>query len=135
VILAVFNMLPAFPMDGGRVLRAVLAIGMPRPRATAAAVTVGSVIAAGFFVLGLATGHFGLIAVAVVVFLLGQAELAHVRAQAASREWNRRIDEWLGPAAGAPPVRGYTGMVWDEVRGVWVQYENGNVVRVIDPAG
>ena len=135
VILAVFNMLPAFPMDGGRVLRAVLAIGMPRARATAAAVGVGSVVAAGFLVLGLAGGHFGLVAVAVVVFLLGQAELAQVRAQAASREWNRRVNEWFGPVAAAPPVRGYSGMVWDESRGVWVQYENGNVVRVIDPAG
>jgi Zn-dependent protease len=135
VILAVFNMLPAFPMDGGRVLRAVLAIGMPRVRATAAAVGVGSVVAAGFLVLGLATGHFGLIAVAVVVFLLGQAELAQVRAQAAVREWDRRVTEWFGKPAGAPPVaRGYTGMVWDEARGVWVQYDNGNVVRVIDPA-
>jgi Zn-dependent protease len=134
-ILAGFNLLPAFPMDGGRVLRAVLAIGMPRVRATAAAVAVGSVVAAGFLVLGVAKGHFGLMAVAVVVFLLGQAELAQVRAQAAAREWNRRVDEWFGSAAGAPPVRGYTGMVWDEGRGVWIQYENGNVVRVIDPAG
>jgi len=133
VILAGFNMLPAFPMDGGRVLRAVLAIGMPRVRATAAAVGVGTVVAAGFLVLGLATGHFGLVAVAVVVYLLGQAELAQVRAQAMSREWTRRVDEWLGAAAGAPPVRGYTGMVWDEGRGLWVQYENGQVVRVIDP--
>jgi Peptidase family M50 len=136
VVLAVFNLLPAFPMDGGRVLRAVLAIGMPRVQATAAAVGVGSVVAAAFLLLGLFTGHFGLVAVAIVVYLLGQAELAQVRAQAAARQWNERVDQWFsGPAGGAPPVaRGYTGMVWDETRGLWVQYENGNVVRVIDPA-
>src|SRR5262245_23403686 len=140
-ILAAFNMLPAFPMDGGRVLRAVLAIGMPRDKATAAAVSVGSVIAAAFFVFGLYAGHFGLVAVAIVVYLLGQAELAAVRAEAVAREWGRRVNGWFeppadgtAPTAGAPPIaRGFTGLVWDEPRGVWVQYENGNVVRVIDP--
>ena len=136
VVLAVFNLLPAFPMDGGRVLRAVLATGMPRVRATAAAVGVGSVVAAGFLIVGLFTGQIGLIAVAIVVYLLGQAELAHVRATAAAREWGNGFANWLdGRSAGTPPVaRGLTGMVWDEARGVWVQYENGNVVRVIDPA-
>ena len=79
IALAIFNLLPAFPMDGGRVLRAILAIGMPRVRATAVAVGVGSVVAAGFLIFGLLNNHFGLMAVAVVVYLLGQTELAHVR--------------------------------------------------------
>jgi Zn-dependent protease len=139
VILAVFNLLPAFPMDGGRVLRAVLAIGMPRERATAAAVGVGSVVAAAFLIFGLYFGHFGLVAVAIVVWLLGQTELGAVRAQAAAREWRERVG-WFeppadGPTDGAPVGRGFTGLVWNEARGVWVQYENGNVVRVIDPTG
>lgn len=137
VALAIFNLLPAFPMDGGRVLRALLAIGMPRVRATEVAVGVGSVVAAGFLIFGLLNNHFGLMAVAVVVYLLGQTELAHVRAQTRVREWNQRVNDWFGGSpAGAPPVaRGFTGMVWDEARHLWVQYENGNVVRVIDPAG
>jgi len=145
VILAVFNMLPAFPMDGGRVLRALLAIRMPRVRATEVAVGVGMVVAAVFFLGGLYLGHFGLMAVAVVVYLLGQAELAAVRARAVAREWGERAG-WYAPAddadapaaddPGAPPVgRGFTGLVWNEARGVWVQYENGNVVRVIDATG
>lgn len=133
-MLAAFNLLPAFPMDGGRVLRALLAIRMPRVKATAAAVGVGSFVAAGLFILGLTIPHFGLVAVAVVVFLLGQAELAAVRAQAAAREWRGRVGEWLGPqtdtAAGSTP---FSGLVWDEERGVWVQYDRGIVVRVIEP--
>jgi Zn-dependent protease len=132
VVLGVFNLLPCFPMDGGRVLRALLALGTTRVRATQIAVGVGTVVAGGFVVLGFYTGHFGLVALAVVVWLLGQAELAGVRAQAAERtvrEWM-----WAEPSAtGSPEERGFTGLVWNDARGVWVQYENGKVVRVIDP--
>jgi Zn-dependent protease len=56
VIMVVFNMIPAFPMDGGRVLRALLAASMDRLRATRIAVAVGTGFAilfglAGMFVL------------------------------------------------------------------------------------
>jgi Zn-dependent protease len=135
LVLGVFNLLPCFPMDGGRVLRAVLATRLTRVRATEVAVRVGSVMAITFVVLGLYAGHFGLVLLAVVVWMLGQAELAGVRAHAAAREMRERFGEWYEPSpAGAPPVgSGFTGLVWDEARRVWVQYENGNVVRVIDP--
>src|SRR5262245_59863522 len=87
LILGVFNLLPCFPMDGGRVLRAVLATRLSRVRATEIAVGVGSLVAGAFVIFGLYAGHIGLVVVAVVVFLLGQAELAGVRARAAQREW------------------------------------------------
>jgi Zn-dependent protease/CBS domain-containing protein len=52
IVLAVFNMIPALPMDGGRVLRAGLAMLMKREQATRIAGFVGQVLAAGLVVLG-----------------------------------------------------------------------------------
>jgi Zn-dependent protease len=52
ISLGLFNLLPAFPMDGGRILRAGLAFGMDRARATALAARVGRGIAAVLGVVG-----------------------------------------------------------------------------------
>src|SRR5450759_3191530 len=67
VSLAVFNLLPAFPMDGGRVFRALLAMRMPRPRASAIAVGVGRAFALVMGVTGVLSGNVLLILVGVFV--------------------------------------------------------------------
>ncbi|WP_237216511.1 site-2 protease family protein [Falsiroseomonas oryziterrae] len=85
VTLVVFNMLPAFPMDGGRVLRALLATRMAHRRATDVAATIGQVMAFGLGFLGLVAGAPLLVFVALFVWLGAGAESQAVRTRELTR--------------------------------------------------
>ena len=83
--LAIFNMIPAFPMDGGRVLRALLAIRLGHVRATEVAATIGQWTAFAFGFLGLFYNPL-LIFIAIFVYLAASSEAQVVSLQAMSRD-------------------------------------------------
>lgn len=76
VSLVLFNLLPAFPLDGGRVLRALLAMGLGQRQATRIASGVGQVIAIGLGLFGLLSGNLLLTLVAVFIFIGATQETA-----------------------------------------------------------
>jgi Zn-dependent protease len=89
-----FNMVPALPMDGGRILRALLSFRFGHLRATEVAVKVARVFALGLGLVGLFGLHFQLVALAFVVWSMGTAELFSARQQYAYGE----MGSYAGPA-------------------------------------
>lgn len=86
LFLGVFNLLPAFPMDGGRVLRALLASRMDYARATALAVTIGQALAWLMGLWGFLNGGFFLILVAIFIYIGARQEGRMVQLKSVLRD-------------------------------------------------
>lgn len=81
VSLAIFNLIPAFPLDGGRVFRALIAIFTGYPRATRLASAIGQLIAIILGIYGVIIGNFTLVLVAVFIFFGAGQETAGTEAK------------------------------------------------------
>jgi Zn-dependent protease len=71
--LAIFNLIPAFPMDGGRILRALLSFKLQRHVATRISARIGQLLAMGFIIFGFFTSPF-LIFIGIFVIIGAQVE-------------------------------------------------------------
>ncbi len=83
--LALFNLLPAFPMDGGRVLRALLAFRMDRVTATRRAAQIGQVLAFGMGLAGFATGNIILLFIGLFIMMAAGSESSEVEMRSITR--------------------------------------------------
>lgn len=136
VVLVVFNLLPAFPMDGGRVLRALLTRPLGAVRATEVAATLGLIMAGVFVVLGLLSMVPGspvssplLVIVGPFVYLMGQHELAAVRAREARRR--RVLLEALPVAMEPAPEADFSGFTWDRQARLWIRWHGGRPIEAM----
>ena len=74
-----FNLVPAFPMDGGRVLRSLLSIWLGRLKGTNIAARVGQLLAIGFSAVGIYFGHIVLAVIGIFIFFAASSEARQVR--------------------------------------------------------
>jgi Zn-dependent protease len=102
IVLVLFNLLPAFPMDGGRVLRSLIAMRTSHLRATEISARVGRWMAMFFALFGFWYAQYSLMLVAAFIFIAGTAELMSVKLRAMARQQSNgqagfQFNVWSNP--------------------------------------
>jgi len=106
LMMGAFNLVPVFPMDGGRILRALLAMKLSYLRATYWASTIGKVLAVIGVIVGLFFHHYLLAALFGFIFFAGDAEYRSLqRREVEDAQW-RQMTARLNatPSQAEPPL-------------------------------
>lgn len=111
--LFLFNLLPSFPMDGGRIFRAFMTPRIGRVKATALAAKIGRIMAIAFGIFGLFNGNLILILITVFIYQAAGAEYRAVVAQQMQREWFT-IEQEAEAEVSPPPYARQPKSVWKE---------------------
>jgi Zn-dependent protease len=132
MVLALFNLIPAFPMDGGRVLRALLSGWIGRARATMIAAGIGRGLALLFGVYSLFQGSLLQVGLAAFVYIAAGQELARVLFEEGSAVRPGPANRWTRDTAAAEGIwTAPAGFHWvRQGDGVWQLAPitvNGNV--------
>jgi Zn-dependent protease len=99
VALFCFNLLPVYPMDGGRILRAIFKFFVAKDVAIEWSARIGQVLSAGFGLYGLFTFQISLVIIFTIMFFVCSAELFQIRLRrsmaAGTGAWQQ--SPWGGP--------------------------------------
>ncbi len=127
LLLAAFNLLPAIPMDGGRVLRSLIARGHSKLRATQISSTVAMALAAAMIGYGFRHDYF-LVVIGVFVAIGAANEWSHARWEASLA--GLTVGSYMHSDATTVPA----GVAASEVAG-WLAHFPGRAVPVVDEQG
>ena len=136
VMLALFHVLPAFPMDGGRIFRGGLALSTQRLRATEVAAMLSSLVALLFIVPGMLwiSEVWWMIAVGIVIHVCGQQELLSVRYFTdLQKPGTPLVTPILVPIEqmlddDSRPEPHFTGVTWNRKTRLWIVWNDGQPV-------
>ncbi len=120
LMLGIFNLIPAFPMDGGRILRASLVKKIGLLKATKVAATIGKFIALIFFVVGIYYNYIGLMFIGIFIFFVAGMEVRNIL----YREMMRQV-QTMGQSQGGAQ---FPGNIMDMLKmfGIQVRVKPGS---------
>ena len=133
VFLVVFNLIPAFPMDGGRILRAFLALVTDYAQATNIAALIGQGIAFLFALAGLFGGNLMLVFIAFFVWIgaAGEASVAQMRAALAGLPVRKAMLVDFATVAPTDTLKAVADRVMDGYQADFPVVDGGRVVGVL----